>query len=663
MTKRRVSQRLATEMLRRNIGRLGRGTRLCLVGALLLAVWTFSQERTFAQSVDVPEWAKDVVWYQIFPERFRNGDPQNDPTPKDIRGSWPHLVPPDWRTSDWGGDWYTQTDWERATGQDFYFTCQIRRYGGDLRGMIERLDYLNSLGVNAIYLNPMFESPSLHKYDGSMFHHIDANFGEDPDGDREMFRRESPTDPKTWQLTSADRLFLEFVRQAHRRGIKVVLDGVFNHMGLRSFAFEDVRRNQERSLYKNWFDVTQWDNPATPEDEFKYRGWLNVRELPELNEDEGGLTPAIREYVFAAVGRWMDPNGDGDPSDGIDGWRLDVAEHVKLQFWKAFRHHVRRINPQAYLVGEVWWDDWDQFQMINARPWLNGDAFDAVMNYRWASAARKLFLGADLRPGDSAGPKSFFAELDRLHGDYPAEVNYVLMNTYDSHDTDRLASQVVNPRTQFDHRISPRDSPDYDVRKPNADERRLQRLMLVHQFTAVGAPHILYGDEAGMWGGDDPDDRKPMVWSDRQYADEATHPLGKPRPRDTVEFDHGLFEFYQKLIHLRLTHRALSRGTWTPLHADDESRTLAYERQFGDDRVWVAFNLGLRAHEFDLEIRPRHPAGRHERPPSLSGRNVRDGLTEAVATIQDDSLTFRLEPGTARVWLLEVPATSNANEN
>lgn len=604
-----------------------------------------------AQSVDVPEWAKEAVWYQIFPERFRNGDPHNDPTPADLQGAWPHLVPDGWKISDWTSDWYDPEDWERATGKPFYVTCQIRRYGGDLQGMLDKLDYLQSLGVTALYLNPMFDAPSLHKYDGSLYHHIDCNFGADPAGDRKLIAAEIPHDPRSWQWTAADTLFLKFVREAHHRGIKVILDGVFNHLGTQSFAFRDLRLNQQRSRYRDWFEVKQWDDPATAESEFDYAGWLGVRELPELKEDDRGLVPPVRDYVFAAVRRWMDPDGNGDPEDGIDGWRLDVAEHVRLAFWRDFRSHVRRINPQAYLVGEVWWQDWPRFQMFNARPWLEGDAFDAVMNYRWASAARKLFLEADRQPGEAAGPGQFFKELARLHADYPAEVNYVLMNTYDSHDTDRLASQVVNRNSLFDHRVCPNDDPAYDVRKPLAAERQLQRLMLIHQFTTVGAPHIYYGDEAGMWGADDPDARKPMLWDDLEFASESAHPLGRSRPRDAVEFDRALFDFYRKLISLRRSHRALSRGDFRPILADDSAGTLAYERRFGQDRVWVVFNLSDATHTVTLPCGTSATPTENPTDSETNARELVDPLSDVTQTISGPEAVFNLPPRSARVWV------------
>ena len=607
-------------------------------------------------SADVPEWAKDAVWYQIFPERFRNGDPSNDPTLDDLRGSWPHLRPEGWRISDWTADWYDRADWERALTNDFYVSVQLRRYGGDLQGILDKLDYLDSLGVTALYLNPVFESPSLHKYDAAMYHHIDNNFGPDPAGDRALWAAEDPVDPGTWTWTSADTLFLALVREAHARGMKLILDGVFNHMGLRSFAFEDMKAEQEESPFSSWFTVTSWDDRATPDtSELAYEGWAGVRELPELREDEDGLIPPIRAYVFASVRRWMDPDGDGDPSDGVDGWRLDVAEMIHLRFWKDFRKHVRAINPEAYLVGEVWWEDWPNDKIFNARPWLEGDAFDAVMNYRWARAVRRLFLGADLDAGASYGPSAFARELRALYEDYPPEIDFVLMNTLGSHDTDRLASQIVNPETRFDHDVGVRDNPAYRVRKPNAEERRTQRLILAHQFTYLGAPHIFYGDEAGMWGADDPDERKPMLWDDLTFADETHHPLGLERPPDPVTFDHDLFAYYRTLARLRQSSAALRRGGFAVLHADDDARTFAYARAFGDERVWVAFNLDDAPHDLSLAVDAELPAAGHTPARSLEGVAVRDALTGETARLGRGVLAFTLPPRTARIWVLDTP--------
>lgn len=629
---------------------------------LLAAVGLASAPAARAQAVDgpavdVPRWAQEAVWYQIFPERFRNGDRGNDPTRADLQGAWPHVQPDGWQVSDWTSDWYAQADWEENVDGGFYRAVQTRRYGGDLQGVIDKLGYLDSLGVTAIYLNPIFESPSLHKYDGVFYHHVDDNFGPDPEGDRAAWGAEAPADPATWRWTSADRLFLELIERAHARGLRVVLDGVFNHMGVRSFAFQDVRARQQASPYRDWFAIAAFDDPATPDvNEFAYNGWLGVDELPELRENEQGLVPPVRDYVFASVRRWMDPNGDGDPADGIDGWRLDAAETVDLDFWAAFRDTVRAINPEAYLVGEVWWEDWDNHEMHDARPWLDGTAFDAVMNYRWAVAARRFFLGADLEgegaPGNAYAPSDFAAELARLREDYPASVNYALMNTVSTHDTDRLASQIVNaqPRTRFDHEAGASNNDDYRVRKPRAAERQTQKLFLAHQFTYVGAPHLFYGDEAGLWGGDDPDERKPMLWPELDYDDETAHPRGQARPADDVAFDRALHAYYRRLAHLRTSSKALTRGSFRVVLADDARDLFAYERRYGQERVWVAFNRSGERRQVTLPVAASLPA--EADPAALEGAAAHDALTDRTAQVQDGALSFALPAKSARVWVL-----------
>ncbi len=556
---------------------------------------------------DVPAWAKEAVWYQIFPERFRNGDPSNDPTVADIRGSWPHEEPPEWRVSSWTADWYKLQPWEEKNGKGFYHNAQQRRYGGDLQGVLDKLDYLQQLGVNALYFNPLFESPSLHKYDATMYHHIDNNFGPDPEGDRRIWQSEDPANPQTWQWTSADKLFLTLVREAHRRGIRVVIDGVFNHVGMTFWAFEDVRKNGKASKYKDWFIIKQFDDPATAKNEFEYAGWYGVRELPELREDENGLVEPVRAHIHAVVRRWMDPNGDGDPSDGIDGWRLDVADMVALPFWREFRTWVRTINPEAYLVGEVWWEDYANERMYNAAPWLAGDAFDAVMNYRFARECGYFFKAKARKITAS----QFFHRLDSLRAEYRPEVNYVLMNLLGSHDTDRLGSQIVNADARYDGaETSVANNKNYLVRKPNAAELQTQKLMVMFQMTYAGAPTVYYGDEAGMWGADDPDDRKPMLWADMTYENESHHPFGLPRPDDTNGFNADLCAHYAKCIKIRRDSDALNFGDITKVLADDARDIIAYARSYGEDRVLVVLNN------------------------SSSGQPVRVPLTDELAALQ-----------------------------
>ncbi len=550
----------------------------------------------------VPSWAKEAIWYQIFPERFWNGDKNNDPTLRDLAGGWPHFQPEQWQIHPWTSDWYKLQPWEQTYQKDFYWCAGLRRYGGDLQGVLERLDYLQDLGINAIYFNPVFESPSLHKYDATMFHHIDNNFGPNPDEDRKIWASENPSDPSSWKWTSADTMFLYLIRQCHQRGIKVIIDGVFNHVGATFWAFQDVVKNQQDSPFKDWFTIKRWDDPSTPENEFDYEGWNGVKDLPEIKEDQHGLVAGPREHIHAIVQRWLDPNRDGDPSDGIDGWRLDVAEKVNIDFWKDFRTWVKAINPEAYITGEIWWDDWRHNKMMNAKPWLQGDAFDAVMNYRVARAIKKFIIDQQ----EQISVKAFADSLQQIYSDYGWENSLVCQNLMDSHDVDRLGSQIVNPDRWYDHWAAPKDNPDYDVRKPNDAEMRRLRLILIIQMTLPGAPMIYCGDEAGMWGGDDPDCRKPMVWPELIYEDEVSHPFGKSRPADIVDFDQNLFDFYKTVIKIRKEHPALKLGDFKNLLIDNQRQVYSFERNYLNEKMIVALNKSDQIQSFDFAVENKY---------------------------------------------------------
>ncbi len=595
-------------------------------------------------SLAVPAWAKDAIWYQIFVERFRNGDPENDPTLDDIEGSWPHAQPQGWRPTPWAHDWYRQEPWAQASGQDFYFTVQIRRYGGDLQGVIDKLDYLESLGVTALYLNPLNDAPSLHKYDARNYHHIDRNFGPDPQGDAVRIAAEDPTDPATWSWTAADSLFLVLVDEVHRRDMRVIVDYSWNHTGITFWAWKDVLARQQESPYAGWYEVRSFDDPATPDtNEFAYSGWAGVPELPELKKMgrpegelrgavEGTLIPAVREHVFNVTRRWLDPNGDGDPSDGIDGFRLDVAEIVPLGFWREYRRFVRSINPDAYLVGEVWWDEWPD-RMYDPAPWLEGDVFDAVMNYRWYMPTRAFFAGAP----PNLTPSGYVAHLDSIAAGIATDHLKAMMNLTASHDTPRFGTSIYNPG-RYKYRAHPNGNPEYKIDRPDERTRQIQKMILVQQFTYIGAPHIWNGDEVGMWGADDPDMRKPLVWADLTYEDETTHPLGQARRRDAVAPDTALLRVYKDLIALRKQHlRLFVDGALDVLLTDDARNLLAYERVLDDERAVVAFNNSDQPQTLALE--------------------VEDGIYRAVfpsgdaVEVTDRSLTAELPARTATVWI------------
>lgn len=542
----------------------------------------------------VPAWAKEVVWYQIFPERFRNGDPSNDPKVEDTDGAYPHDITSPWEIHPWGSDWYKLRPYETENGKSIWFNIQRRRYGGDLQGIIDKLDYLQDLGITALYLNPVFTSPSLHKYDGVTFHHIDPNFGPDPEGDRRLTESEVFDDPSTWVWTSADKLALLLIEEAHKRGMKIIFDGVFNHMGIKSVPFEDVVKNQQKSRYADWFSVKSWDDPEKGS-KFEYEGWFGVKELPEIKEDENGIVAGPKKYIFDITKRWMAPNGD--PSKGINGWRLDVAFCIQHKFWKDWRKEVKAINPEAYITAEVI----DTISVV--KEYLGGDEFDAVMNYNFGFAAADFIVAEKTRIPATA----FAAMMEDLVTAFPGGVPYVQQNLFGSHDANRIGSHIVN-RDLARYRywgnyfnVSKGDNPSYNTRKPDAAEKQIQKLFVILQMTSVGAPMIYYGDEAGMWGANDPDCRKPMIWDDIRYEDETTLPDQSAKPAaDKVETDHDLLAHYKKLIKIRNENKALQTGDFKTVLADDDKELYGFERTLNSDKIIVIINVSSSEQSFDL---------------------------------------------------------------
>lgn len=546
----------------------------------------FLQASLMSQNQDfVPQWAKKAVWYQIFPERFRNGDISNDPKVENIRGSYPHDAESPWQIHPWGSDWYQLQPYEKLNGKNIWFNIQRRRYGGDLQGILDKLPYLKELGITALYLNPVFEAPSHHKYDGATYHHVDPNFGPDPEGDRKLIENEDWNDPKTWVWTKADLLMLQLIKEVHKNGMKIIFDGVFNHMGINSLAFRDVVKNQKNSKYADWFKILSWDDPETGTT-FKYSGWWGVKELPELNQDENGITASPKSYIFNITRRWMDPDGDGSTADGIDGWRLDVAFCVKHQFWKDWRVHVKSINPEAYLTAEV------IDTIPEVQPYLTGDEFDAVMNYNFAFTSAEFFI----QKKNKLTASQFDKTLKELRSAFPECVSYVQQNLFGSHDANRIGSHIVNAdlgsyRNWGEYfGLSKGENKNYNARKPNEEEYAIQKLFAVFQMTYVGAPMLYYGDEAGMWGANDPDCRKPMVWDDILYDDERFMPDQTLRSPDKVTVNKDLLEHYKKLIAIRNAHPELQTGSIETLVTDDEQDVYGFRRILDNNVTNVYLN-------------------------------------------------------------------------
>lgn len=539
---------------------------------------------------NVPDWAKGVVWYQIFPERFANGDTTNDPKVEKVFIN-EKRTPKDWTVTKWTSNWFAKSEWEEKLDGSERHHYYERRYGGDIQGVIDQLDYLKNLGVDAIYLNPIFEAVSLHKYDGSSYHHIDVNFGPDPDGDRKIMNSEIPDDTITWQWTKADKLFLKLIDEVHKRGMKIIIDGVFNHTGVQFWAFQDIVKNHNKSKYANWYRIEKFDDPATPENEFDYKGWWGAKSLPEFNRTENDLYDGPKQYIFNSTKKWMDPNNDGDPSDGIDGWRLDVAREVPIGFWKQWSSLVKKINPQSIIVGELWELSSD---------FISSDGpFDALMNYNFAFAVNDFFI-ADK---NKISVDEFIKRLQEIEKAYPAENLFILQNLLSSHDTERLSSIILNPDRGYD-RDGNENNKKYNPGKPSQEIYEKQKLIAAFQFFYRGAPMIYYGDEVGMWGADDPHDRKPMVWDNLIYDDEvidSTSGFKTGFGDFKVEQNKDLLKFYKLIIRLHNGIDELIEGDVNFIYTNNQSKTFAFERTLDDKAILCVFNLGEEADTINVD--------------------------------------------------------------
>jgi cyclomaltodextrinase len=430
-------------------------------GGLAPGAKPFAAHAPASAGPKVPQWLEGAVFYQVFPDRFANGDPANDP---------PGVEP--WGTKP------TATNW----------------MGGDLEGVRQRLDYLVALGVTALYLNPVFATQSNHGYTTDDYLRVDPRFG-------------------------GTEALVRLAKEARSKGVRLVLDGVFNHSGTGFGPFRDVERLGRASPYASWYELLA-DEVEAREGQQTYRTFAGVWQMPKLATSR----PHVQEFVAMVGTHWI-------RRAGIAGWRLDVADEVAPECWRAFRKAVKAADPEAYILGEVWGD---------GGRWLEGDMFDGVMDYRWREHTLAL-LGGTLAP-------SAYADAMRLiEEDYPASAAAGLLRLLGSHDTERL------------RRILP--------------DRRARLQAFVLQMTAPGVPCVYYGDEVGLDGGRDPDDRRCMPW-------------------DGPEWDAGLMREVGALARLRRARASLRSGrppAWMP---DDGAGTLAYERESGEEATFVALSLG-----------------------------------------------------------------------
>lgn len=575
-----------------------------LILILLLSMCNL-QNPTEITTEQPPAWAKNAIWYQIFVERFNNGDTSNDPRPENLyAASNFRNVPEDWSITPWTHNWYEQEKWAKKLGGEYYSGLQHRRFGGDLQGVLNKLDYLQDLGITAIYFNPINDAPSLHKYDVRNYQHIDVNFGPDPEGDLKIIASEKPNDPSTWKWTSADKLFLKLVEELRSRNIRTILDYSWNHTGVEFWAWKDILKNQEKSEFKDWYNINSFDDPTTEENEFDYEAWIGIKSLPELKKVnitteriighpyEGDINEGAKKHIYDVTKRWLAP--DGDLSKGIDGYRLDVADHIGLVFWRDWYKYVKSINPSAYLVGEVWWEKWpDTF--MDPVPYVD-DVFDAVMFYHAYRPARSFFGLMDDQIDATQLRDSLEYHWDRL----PKPTIKAMMNVASSHDSPRVLTSFANP-TKYKYQAKPNDNPEYISGKPDPDVYERVKLYLMYQFTIPGSPHIWNGDEMGMWGADDPDCRKPLWWPEFEFEPEFRNNFqDEEKVFDEVGFNQDHYNYYKKVIQIRKNNPVLTDGEIEFIKA--EGNILAYKRFDDDNEIIVVFNVGDKSYNFEFPV-------------------------------------------------------------
>lgn len=579
----------------------------CLFAALSLALLSCEQNNKPMEKLplnEAPEWSKSAIWYQIFVERFYNGDANNNPTPNNMEEPFlKNFAPKNWEITPWTSDWYALDEWADSNNFDFRNSIYHRRYGGDLAGVIQKLDYLQELGINAIYFNPLNDAPSLHKYDARNFHHIDIHFGPDPEGDKAIIASENPLDPNTWKWTSADLQFLELVKLAKQKGIRVIMDYSWNHTGTTFWAWQDIVENQQNSRFKDWYEIETFADDSNDSSVFSYKGWIGIMSLPELKKVditterivgkpyEGNIHPEVKQHIYDVSKRWLAPNDD--VSAGIDGFRLDVADHIGLGFWRDYRKFVRNINPETYLVGEIWWETWPD-DLMNPQPYLKGDVFDAVMFYQVYRPARYFFAKNDYEIDAPTFRDSLLFQWNRIG----MEKIPAMMNVASSHDSPRLLTSFYNPN-KYKFQSSPSDDNLYKTNKPDEETFKRLRLYLAHTFTIPGAPHIWNGEEMGMWGADDPHCRKPLMWPEFAFEAERIENFQEgTNTHEVVSFNREHFEYYQKLIKIRNENPVLNSSNIEFLVA--EGKVLSYTRKDAETEIMIIFNAGDDPYTFQI---------------------------------------------------------------
>ena len=526
-------------------------------------------------SFQTPDWAKGAIIYQIFVDRFYNGDRSND-----VETDEYFYI---------GEGTHKNTDWMKYPRE-----MDVREfYGGDIAGVMKKLDYLQDLGVEAIYLNPIFVSPSNHKYDIQDYDYIDPHFGRIVKNDGENLQRdengnliihdpEHPNKDATRyicrvtdkeNLEASNQLFIEFVEEVHRRGMKVILDGVFNHCGSfnkwldRECIYEDAPGYEKGAFvskdspYRTFFKFREDTWPYN----VNYDGWWGHDTLPKLNYEE---SPKLYEYIMRIARKWV------SPPYNVDGWRLDVAADLgqtaeyNHHFWHEFRRNVQEANPNAIVLAEHYGDPTE---------WLKGDQWDTVMNYDAFMEPLTWFLTgvekhSDEYRGDLIGnADAFFGSMRHYMTRFNTQSLQVAMNELSNHDHSRFL-------TRTNHQVGRISSRGADAANEGVN-KNLFRMAVLMQMTWPGAPTIYYGDEAGLCGWTDPDSRRAYPWGHE---------------------DEELIQYHKELIRIHKEHQVLRTGSILFLFG--EYQCISYGRFDDNEHIVVAINISQDTRHMEIPV-------------------------------------------------------------
>ena len=662
------------------------GTTLSYSKPKRLVVNTTSKD---IQLFNVPNWAKEAIWYNIFPDRFYNGNHYNDPIfnefgPEAFKPNRLHeqnfVEEYKWEKSNnvishfdrnrWTADFKEQVIWEKLGEREIDYSLKYARmYGGDLQGIKEKIPYMKELGINAVWLNPVFFSYQNHKYGANDFRHISPDFGTiktsgethgveinrnnkygnksyvDVLGNKATTSSElkllevnlkgenrgkngygETEDPATWVWTESDLIMVDLIKEFHKNGIRVIFDGVFNHSSSEHWTFNMVLADGENSKYKDWYKFTDFGQHVQITDDMSdeqafetlianrkrtiYNAWGGFDSLPEFNT----FNQEYKEYIFNITRKWMyGPDGKESENwmedDGIDGWRLDVPNCLENQnFWNEWREVVKGSKKDSYITAELWG---------NASGDINGgNKFDTVMNYEWLKTVIGFFINQSREGGVRYKLKAqdFFNELREKRTWYPYQALQASQNLNGSHDTDRLYSRIVNDVVgrnleegkQLEkgyNGIRPDLASNYhpnttiDWRNSPIKPKDILKLISIFQMTYIGAPMLFYGDEVGMWGATDPYCRKPMLWKEFLYDNEKNPSHINQNEVYSQKVDSDLFEWYKKLIRIRLENKTLVYGKFREIFADNERDVIAYERVIEDQSIIVVINNSFNSWE------------------------------------------------------------------